>query len=108
VAGQQEARAAARKVLRCPARVVFSDAVSFKARTIDVSMAGISLMLDEPIPLARQCTVNLDATVNGKSVKISVPAKAVYCSVGSAGFRAGMQFAPLSEAVAKQVRQLLQ
>lgn len=108
MAEQKEARAAARKVLRCPARVLLSDTVVVKGRTMDVSMAGVSVMLDEPIPVSRLCTLIFDAPINGKIVKINVAAKAVYCTcVGTSGFRVGMQFSQQDQDMAKLIRQLL-
>ena len=109
MAEQKDARTAARKVLRCPARVLLSETVAIKGRTIDVSMAGVSVMFDEPIPVAQQCTLIFDASINGKIVKINVKAKAVYCTcVGTSGFRVGMHFSQQDQETAKLIRQLLQ
>jgi len=109
MAEQKDARTAARKVLRCPARLMLGDAAAIKGRTIDISMTGVSIMLDEPIAVGRPCTLVFDPPVNGKLVKISIPGKAIYCTcVGTSGFRVGMQFAPQDAAMAKLIRQLLQ
>ena len=109
MADPKDARAVARKILRCSARVIVSETLAHKARTQDISMAGISLMLDEPLPLGQTVTVVFDAPINGRIVKIQVTAKAMYCScVGTSGFRAGMHFGKLPEDVAKLIRQLLQ
>lgn len=106
---QNDARAMARKMLRCAARVVFGDATSIKGKTVDISMSGVSVMLDEPVTVGRPCTVMLEPSVNGKPVKVSVQAKAVYCTcVGTSGFRVGLQFGPQDSAMAKLIRQLLQ
>jgi hypothetical protein len=109
MAEQKDARTAARKVLRCPARLMMGDTVAIKGRTIDISMSGVSIMLDEPVTVGRPCTLVFDPSVNGKLVKISILAKAVYCTcVGTSGFRVGMQFGPQDAAMAKLIRQLLQ
>jgi len=106
---QKDARGTARKVFRCPARVMLSEIMSIKGRTIDISMSGVSIMLDEPIAVGRSCTLTFDPSVNGKPVKINVQAKVVYCScVGTSGFRVGLQFGPQDTTMSKLIRQLLQ
>lgn len=109
MAERKDARTAARKVLRCPARLLLGDAAAVKGKTIDISMSGVSIMLDEPVAVGRPCTLVFEPSVNGKLVKISIQGKAVYCTcVGTSGFRVGMQFAPPDAAMAKLIRQLLQ
>ena len=105
---QKDSRLEARKILRCVARVSLSNATQIKARTIDISMSGISLMLDEPIATAQQCTIAFEAPGGGKMVKVNVTAKSMYCTcVGTSGFRVGFQFDQRNEAIAKTIRQLL-
>lgn len=105
----KEARMEARKVLRCAANVILKDGLVVKARGIDLSMSGISLMLEEPIPISQQCMLDFEAPANGKIVKINVGVRSIYCTcVGTSGFRVGFQFDRTNEVIAKSIRQLLQ
>ena len=106
---KKDPRLESRKILRCVAKVTLSNATQVKARTIDISMSGISVMLDEPIATAQQCTIAFEAPGGGKMVKVNVTAKAMYCTcVGTSGFRVGFQFDLRNDEVAKTIRQLLQ
>ena len=105
----KDLRTEARKVLRCAARIALNDARQIKGRTIDISMGGISMMLDEPFTVPQQCAIAFDAPVGGKIVNINVTAKSTYCTcVGTSGFRVGFQFDQKSEATVKAIRQLMQ
>jgi len=109
MATSKEARVEPRKILRCSARVVLSNGMQVKGRTIDISMSGISIMLYEPIQALQVCTVIFDAPAGSKVLNVNVPAKAVYCTcVGTDGFRVGFQFDLRNDTVAKTIRQLLQ
>jgi len=104
-----ELRVDTRKILRCAAKVLLKDSTVLNARTIDISMSGISLMLNDQIPTPLQCVIVFEAPANGKMVKVSVGAKAVYCTcVGTSGFRGGFQFDKGNDLAAKSIRQLLQ
>ena len=106
---QNELRVEPRKIMRYAARISTNNGVSIKGRTIDISMSGISLMLEEPIVASQRCTIGFEALVSGKMVKIIVGAKVAYCTcVGTSGFRVGLQFDQHNEADAKTIRQLLQ
>lgn len=108
MAVQKEARGAARKVLRCPALVTLPDARTVKARTFDVSMSGLSVMVDSPLTPGQVCTIAFDAFAGAKLVRINVAARAIHCSLsGTEGFRVGFQFEPHDETAARAIRQLL-
>lgn len=105
----KELRVDTRKILRCAATVLLQGSIRLRARALDISMNGISLMLTEQIPTALQCVIVFEAPANGKMVKVSVGAKAIYCTcVGTSGFRCGFQFDKANEVAAKAIRQLLQ
>ena len=105
----KEGRVEARKILRCSAHVILTNSTLVKAKTIDISMSGISLMLDEPLATSQQCMISFEAPANGKIVKVAVAARSVYCTcVGTSGFRVGFQFDQRNEAGIKSVRLLLQ
>lgn len=105
----KDLRHEARKILHCAAKIVPNNATQIKARTIDISMSGISLMLDEPVAISQQCSISFEAPAGTKIVKIDVTAKSLYCTcVGTSGFRVGFQFDQKNEAAMKLIRQLLQ
>jgi len=105
----KDSRAEVRKTLRCSARIILNNAMQIKARTIDISMSGISLMLDEPIATSQQCSIAFEASAGGRLLKINVAAKSMYCTcVGTSGFRVGFQFDQKTEATVKTIRLLLQ
>ena len=108
VLGHEDARVGARKILRCPARVTLPGAATLKARTFDVSMAGISVIIDSPLPLNERYQIAFDAMVGGKVMKLNITARAIHCSLsGTEGFRVGFHFEKNDEATLKAVRQLL-
>ena len=106
--GDKEARAAARKIIRCVARVTLPGTVTVKARTFDISMAGMSVIVDNPLPLHERYQIAFEALAAGRPLKINVTGKAVHCSLsGTDGFRVGFHFEQNDEATAKAIRQLL-
>ncbi len=108
MAVQNDSRANARKILRCPARVTLPDGTALRGRTFDVSMGGMSIMMDNQLPLGTRCNVAFEALTGGKTIKVNVTAKAIHCALsGTDGFRIGFQFDRNDEAAAKAVRQLL-
>jgi len=108
VAVQNEARVNARKILRCPARLTLADGTALRGRTFDVSMGGLSIMMDNPLPLGTHCTIAFEALTGGKTVKINVAARVIHCALsGTDGFRIGVQLERNDEAAARAMRQLL-
>ena len=108
MAVQKEARGAARRVLRCPALLTLPGGATVKARTFDVSMSGISLMLDGPLAAGERYMIAFEAFAAGKVLKINVAARAIHCALsGTEGFRVGFQFEHNDEAALKAIRQLL-
>lgn len=64
---------------------------------MDISFTGISIFVHDSIPAGSICMVAFDPQLNGKSTPINLPAKAVYSSLGSKGFRIGFQFVRLND-----------
>jgi hypothetical protein len=105
----KDSRVEPRKIVHYSARVLSNNSTSVKARTIDISMNGISLMLDEPVAISQQYSVVFEAALGGKFVKINLTGRSMYCTcVGTSGFRVGIQFDPHNDAIAKTIRQLMQ
>ena len=79
-----------------------------KARTFDLSMAGMSVTTDSPVPAGQRCQIAFEALSGGKPLKINVTGRVVHCSLsGTEGFRVGFHFEQNDEATAKAIRQLL-
>jgi hypothetical protein len=109
MADLKDGRAEARKILRCSTRVVINETVKVKGRTIDISISGISAMMDEPIASMQKCRIYFDAPAGSRILNINIAARAVYSTcVGTSGFRVGFQFSQTDEAGMKLIRQLLQ
>ena len=103
-----DARAAARRILRCPARITLPAAATIMARTFDISMEGMSVVVDRPLPLHERYQVAFEALAAGRPLKINVSGRAVHCSLsGTEGFRVGFHFEKNDEATMKAIRQLL-
>ena len=106
--GEKETRAAARKIIRCVARVTLPGTVTVKARTFDVSMAGMSVIVENPLPLNERYEIAFETLAGGKPLKVNVKGRAIHCSLsGTDGFRVGFHFEHNDEATAKVIRQLL-
>jgi hypothetical protein len=104
-----EARAEARKRLHFPVKVISKDGMVHKGRALDISLQGISVMLNEPFDGAPMCAMVFEALVKGKVVSVSVAAEAVYSiCVGTEGFRIGFKFDQKNEVAAKSIRLLLE
>jgi hypothetical protein len=88
----EETRAAARKILRCRARVGLQTGVALNARSIDISISGMCLMVDGPLSAGQSCMLMFETPIKGVPKQINVVAKVVYSICGSDGFRAGFQF----------------
>ncbi len=106
--GEKDARAAPRKIIRCPARITLPGTVTIKARTFDISMAGMSLIVDSPLPLNERYQVAFETLAGSKVLKLNITARAIHCSLsGTEGFRVGFHFEKNDEATLKAIRQLL-
>ncbi len=90
-----EARVATRKVLRCRAKVMVTGVPVLPARTVDVSVSGISLLLEQSLPSGQSCVVAFETPVRGTLRRIIASAKVVYSVCGADGFRLGFQFVQL-------------
>lgn len=87
---------------------VTSAASPAHARTLDISLGGVSLMLGEQLRPGQECTVGFEAPVSGKTVRVMGLAKVVYSILsGNDGFRVGLQFVKLDAANSKSVAELM-
>ncbi len=105
---KSETRSFPRKIMRCHAAVVIPGAAPLRARTLDVSLGGLSLIMAEQLPIGQECTVGFEAPLNGNMVRIAANAKVIYSILsGADGFRIGLQFVRLDAANNKTLAELM-
>ena len=79
-----------------------------RARTIDVSLGGLCLVVTEQLRVGQACDVGFEAPLNGKMVRVIGSAKVAYCILsGTEGFRIGLQFVQLDAANNKTLAELM-
>lgn len=94
----EEARVAPRKVLKVRSRVIMQNGPTLQGKTLDISISGICVMVDGPIPAGHLCMIIFDTLIKGIPKQVSATAKAVYSICGKEGFRTGFQFSQLTPA----------
>ena len=105
---KSETRTYPRKVLRCQARVALPGMPALRAKTVDVSLGGICLVVPEQLPSGQTCNVGFEAPLNGKMVRVFAVAKVVYSILtGTEGFRTGLQFVELDAANNKLLAEVM-
>ena len=77
------------------------------ARTVDISLGGICMLVPEQLPVGQSCHVGFEAPLNGKSVRVIAMAKIVYSILSTDGFRTGVQFTQLDAANNKTLAELM-
>jgi hypothetical protein len=102
-----EPRIAARKMLTCRVKVSLQSGAALSGKAVDISLTGIGVIIPDAIPAGSVVTIGFDPLLNGKSTPISLPAKAVYSSLGSKGFRIGFQFVRLNDSQTAALEGLL-
>ena len=103
-----ETRSTPRKTLRAPARVILPGLAPLKAKTMDISLGGISVIMAEQLPAGQTCTVAFEAPLKGNMVRVVAVAKIVYTILkGIEGYRTGMQFVEIDAANNKTLVELM-
>ena len=66
---------------------------AMRAKTLDVSLGGVCLIVPEQLPAGQECNVGFEAPLNGSMVRIFAMAKVIYSILtGTEGFHTGLQF----------------
>lgn len=79
--------------MRGRAQVALPNKRVFSGHTLDISVGGVCILLDDQIPQGASYPIRFEITVNGKIDVITALAKAVYGVFASqGGFRVGFQF----------------
>lgn len=93
-----EVRTYPRKVFRCRARLAVEDKLPVDAWTVDISIGGMSLMLENHVDPGQYCVVKFTATLGGKERPFSTIARSIYSVCSCTGqHRTGFQFLQLSD-----------
>lgn len=79
--------------IRGRAQVALPNQTVFSGHTLDISLGGVCILLDDQIPLNVLFPIRFEMTVNGKVEVITTRARSVYGVFAShGGFRVGFQF----------------
>lgn len=88
-----EVQRPARYPIRGRAQVAIPNHVVLPGHTLDISIGGVCIVVDEKLPLNISYPIRFEMTVNGKVELITTTARAVYGVFASqGGFRVGFQF----------------
>ncbi|NEX60725.1 PilZ domain-containing protein [Noviherbaspirillum galbum] len=103
-----ETRVYPRKALRCPALIVLPGIAPIRAKTVDVSLGGLSLVLPGQLPAGQPCTLVFEPIINGKPRRITAAIRVIYSILSSTdGFRTGVQFVELDAENNKSLAELM-
>lgn len=85
-------RQALRKILRCRALVKMETGEIAIGKTLDISVDGLCLVLENSLPQGLVCEVRLDFLLAGKSTRIQSKTRVVSCICTNQVYRVGLQF----------------
>jgi len=105
---KSETRNFARKVVRVPVRIALPGGAVLKARTVDISLGGICVLVGEQLPVGQAGRVDFESTVNGQLRRVTAEAKVIYSILrGTEGFRTGLQFVQIDSANNKTLAEMM-
>lgn len=96
-------RGATRKVLKAKAQLSINNGQPIDARTIDIGVDGVGLLLPGPVSSGQQGRVIVNMYFDGKAHLVSAAVKVTYCVFSSGEFRAGFQFVGLEPTVLSSI-----
>jgi c-di-GMP-binding flagellar brake protein YcgR len=85
-------RQASRKILRCKALVRMESGEILTGKTLDISIGGLCLVLENSLPEKVLCEVRLDFFLEGKPTRIQSKTRVVSCICTNHTYRVGLQF----------------
>jgi hypothetical protein len=100
-------RQSARKIVKVKAVVATEGQAPIPGRTADVGANGVSIGIQNPLPVGQVAQVGFDLLVEGKLAPISARAKVVYCIFSGGEFKAGFQFLNLELSAMTQLSRFL-
>ena len=93
-----ENRQSVRKVLKTKAQLILNSENFIQARTVDIGLDGIGLVLPSPVIPGQEGRVIISMYFDGKAHLVDSAVKVTYCVFSSGEFRVGFQFASLAPA----------
>lgn len=105
-----DSRTAVRKKINGRARVYLTDAggAFVTGKMVDISVAGVCIMMDAPFPVKRTCNLECEVFYQGQRQLFSTQAVSVYgVLAGTAGFRVGFQFGARSPDAVRVIELLI-
>lgn len=81
---------------------------AMQAKTVDISMGGVSIIVGEQIPVGHICTIAVDTLLNGKVVRVTAVGRVIYSILkGTDGYRTGLQFIQIDAANNRMLAELM-
>jgi c-di-GMP-binding flagellar brake protein YcgR len=105
---KSETRSFPRKILRAPARVALPGRPPLRAKTVDISLGGVSVIVADQFPIGQICSVAFEAPVNDNIVRVTATTRVIYSILtGTEGFRTGLQIIEIDAANNKTLAELM-
>lgn len=106
---KDDSRIAVRKKLTGRVRMAVDSQIIATGKLFDISMTGLSLLSEDPIPAKKVVMLEIDSFSGGKRFVIVVRAIMVYSIlVGGRGQKFGFQFGPLDEKATRSLGELIE
>ncbi len=103
-----DARVADRKKVSGRARVNVAGGVTAAGKTIDISLTGVCILMDDMLPSKKLCSLEFDIFHVGTRYVFGVQAVSVYSVlVSGKGFKVGFQFGPRGPAAQTAIAALV-
>lgn len=79
-----------------------------RAKTIDISLGGVSLIVADQLPLGQICTIAFEAPLGDNIARVTAVARVIYSILtGTEGFRIGMQIIEIDAPNNKTLAELM-
>lgn len=102
-----EKRQVIRKIFRRPILITLHGMGSLRGNSIDISTAGMAVLLNQSLSLGTKLTANFDVPKNGAFIPVQVDGKIISAIMqGMSGFRCSVQFGELDDATRKLIEEL--
>lgn len=96
-----------RKIFKVKAVIAASGAAPVVARTADISGAGMSVTVPDPLPVGFNARIAFDLLVDGKPTPISTGVRVTSCIFSSGDFKVALHFTGLEPAAASALNKFL-
>lgn len=100
-------RQSARKIVKVKAVIAAEGRAPMPGKTSDLGANGVSIAVENPLPVGQVAQVAFDLLVEGKLTPISARSKVIYCIFGGGEFKVGFQFLNLELSAMTQLSRFL-